>query len=243
MSTEQRKVDALQLIFSVFLGILLVVVIGVGVWTFYPQPFGPNSPEQERLEELYKEQEMLGRTSEKAPSTAEQDAEFRRIQDEIDEVNDAMSDRRDSWAVGTSIILLSFATLLMAVSLFLPEHVRVFSNGVLLGGVFTVIYGTGWSFAGGDTRARFWVVLVALGLSVLFGYLRFVRRREGRDAAPSASLAGSAAAVPPRAPSAADGTAAAPEDAAALASLTARVEALEARAAAAADALRGADRA
>ena len=83
----------------------------------------------------------------------------------------------------TSIVLLVFATALMAISLFLPEDMRVFSNGILLGGVFTVIYGTGWSFAGGDSRARFFVVLVALLLSIPFGYLRFIRGRQERGRA------------------------------------------------------------
>lgn len=228
-ASEQRKADALQFIFSLFLGILLVVVVGVGVWTFYSDPYGPNSPAQEQLEELYQEQEQLNMKSGgvKTPSAADQ-AEQKRIQDEIDAINDSMTDGRNAWAVNTSIILLTFATILMAVSLFLPEHMRVFSNGVLLGGLFTMIYGTGWSFAGGDSRARFWVVLVALLLSVLFGYLRFIRGRH-EDATPVA--VGGAA-----------GAAIGSDEAGQLSVLAARVAALEARASAAAAALGGEER-
>ncbi|MDZ4168651.1 MAG: hypothetical protein U1E26_03205 [Coriobacteriia bacterium] len=225
VQTDTRRADALQLIFSLFLGILLVVVVGVGVWTFYPQPLGENSPEQEELEELYKEQEQINmRSGGKEASLADQ-AQMKRVQDDIDAINDKMSDERDDWAVTTSIILIIFATVLMAISLFLPEHLRVFSNGFLLGGMFTLIYGTGWSFAGGDTRARFWVVLVALFLSVGIGYLRFIRGRQDKTEAAASGLAAS-------------GEAAA-TDAGALSELSVRVAELERRSAAAAAALSG----
>lgn len=227
MATEARRADALQLIFSFFLALLLTVLIGAGVWTFYPDPLGPNSPKQERLEELFKQQERLNiSTGKGGEATAQQQAELRRVQDEIDKINDEMADIRSSWAINTSIILLTFATMLMAISLFLPEHLKVFSNGVLLGGLFTVIYGTGWSFAGGNSRARFFVILVAVLLAVAFGYLRFIRGRKQREAAASAAAA-------------TGGVSGASVAAEGLESLTARVAALETRAAAAAEALRG----
>lgn len=231
MTTETRRVDALQLIFSVFLGILLVVLIGVGVWTFYPDPYGQNSPAMEQMEELNKQMEQVNIASGKDEPTAVQQARMKKIQDEMDALNDQMSEGRDDWAVVTSVILLTFATILMAISLFLPDHMRVFSNGVLLGGLFTVIYGTGWSFAGGDSRARFFVVLVALLLTVLFGYLRFIRGRRAKEAAVAPVVAGSTPAVK-----------GAVADAGALATLSARVDALESRAAAAAAALAPEDR-
>jgi hypothetical protein len=115
----------------------------------------------------------------------------------------------------------------MAISLFLPEHMKVFSNGVLLGGLFSVIYGTGWSFAGGDSRARFYVVLAALVLSLGIGYLRFIRER--LDMAESAAEATAAA-------GAVQGPTASVEPGA-LADLASRVTELERRAAAAAAAL------
>ncbi len=224
---ETRKIDGLQLIFSLFLGALLVVVVGVGVWTFYPQPYGQNSPEQQELDRLYEEQGRLdGKESGEGKDITE-DPEWRRIQNEIQEVNNRMQAGRDAWAVNTSIILLVFATVLMAISLFLPEHMKVFSNGILLGGLFTVVYGTGWSFAGGDSRARFFVVLAALALSVLFGYLRFILRNRRAQALEGAVVTAPAGGVTPGVPTGA-GTA----DVGSLASLEARVAALEAREAA-----------
>lgn len=227
MASEAKRGDALQFIFSFFLGLLLVVFVGVGVWTFYPQPFDNTSPEQRELDRLYRQQGNVDKAGVPTQNTAESE----RIQKQIDALNQKMQKSRDRWAVGTSIILLGFATLLMAVSLFLPEHMKVFSNGVLLGGVFSVLYGTGWSFAGGDSRARFYVVLVALVLSIAIGYLRFIRERMGvhRGAVVASPLPAEGGVAEP-----------VPTDAS-FSALSARVAELERRAAAAAVAL-GAER-
>lgn len=224
---ETKRGDALQLIFSFFLGILLVVFVGVGVWTFYPEPYRASSPEQEELNKLYRQ---LGTIEGKEKPTPSEQAEIDRLRARIDEINQTMQKKRDRWAVNTSIILLAFATLLMAISLLLPEHLKVFSNGILLGGVFTVLYGTGWSFAGQEARARFYVVLAALVLSLAFGYLRFIRGRATDLRAAQAAQSGSAPPLP-GAPAAGQADA--------IAELSERVAELERRAAGAAAALGG----
>jgi Flp pilus assembly protein TadB len=221
MATEAKRGDALQFIFSLFLGVLLAVFVGVGVWTFYPQPFEQNSVEQRELDRLYREQSQLFDGKE-APVN---NPEAERIQKRIDELNQQMQEKRDEWSRNTSIVLVAFATVLMAVSLTLPETMKVFSNGFLLGGMFTLIYGTGWSFAGGDSRARFYVVAVALLLSVGFGYLRFIRGR--KEAAQAAAVAGGPAV----------GAVSGELDQGELSDISRRVAELERRAAAAAEAL------
>lgn len=222
MSTDPKRVDALQLIFSVFLGLLLVVFIGVGMWTFYPGPMDQDSPQEQELQKLYREQERLYGKQGGLQQPVDE-AEIERIQTRIDELQKERQALQDDWARNTSIIILVFATLLMAISLFLPDHMRVFSNGILLGGLFSVIYGTGWSFAGGDSRARFFVVAAALALALGIGYMRFIRSKRGSAEQPVAQpvVAG-------------DGVVVDTASGAAVAELSARVEALEARIAAAA---------
>ncbi len=220
MAGETKRADVLQFIYSFFLGLLIVVFIGVGVWTFYPEPFQRQREEQREIDRLYRQ--MGNIQGKDGTTTPAEQARIEELQRKIDALNDKMQGSRDQWAVNTSIILLGFATLLMAISLLLPEHMKVFSNGVLLGGVFSVIYGTGWSFAGGDSRARFFVVAVALALSVAIGYLRFVRERKDKAAAVAETSEGGEATV-----------AATP----AFAELTSRVEELERRTSAAAVAL------
>ena len=53
---------------------------------------------------------------------------------------DGMPSNYNQWRLTTGIILLVCATVLLAVSLFLPDVQAVLSNGLLLGGVFTMVY-------------------------------------------------------------------------------------------------------
>jgi hypothetical protein len=64
----------------------------------------------------------------------------------------------------------------MAVSLVRADQLPVISNGLLLGGVFTMLYGVGWIVASDRSITRFLVMTVALVITLGLGYLRFVRR-------------------------------------------------------------------
>ena len=81
------------------------------------------------------------------------------------------------WARTTSIVLIILATLTMAVSLM--RSPPVLGNGLLLGGVFTMVYGVGWIISSEATVARFVVMTVALVVTLGLGYLRFVGRESG----------------------------------------------------------------
>lgn len=212
MAADKQR-DMLQTIFSFFLGLMILAFIGVGVNTFLPEPYQRHSNEQE---ELFEQQMRIDRTRGKDGELAPaQQAEYDRIQDRIDELNDRIEAERKVWARDTSIVLIAFATLVMAISLVRSEQLKLLSNGLLLGGLFTMIYGTGWSIFSGDDYVRFGVIAAALLVSVALGYLKFVR---GRKAAPVAA----GGATPPSAE---------------LATLEARLAELERRATAAAEAL------
>ena len=62
------------------------------------------------------------------------------------------------WQLTTGIILLVCATVILAISLFLPELQAVLSNGILLGGVFTMIYAVGVTVSSNSSIVRFIVV-------------------------------------------------------------------------------------
>lgn len=90
----------------------------------------------------------------------------------------------DAWQVNNGIIMLVCATILLAVSLFLPEDQGVLSNGILLGGIFTMLGAVGVTFGAQQGVMRFVVITVALAITVAIGYLKFVRnRRAGAHAA------------------------------------------------------------
>ncbi|WIY82500.1 hypothetical protein [Propionimicrobium sp. PCR01-08-3] len=99
----------------------------------------------------------------------------------------AYQDASDQWYLITSIILLICATAILAISLFLPEKQGVLSNGLLLGGIFTMLYAVGVSFSAETSYVRLAVMAVALAVTIGIGYLKFVRRRGPAVAAAATS--------------------------------------------------------
>jgi len=93
---------------------------------------------------------------------------------------DGRPDQYVGWQLTTGIVLLICATIILAVSLFLPETQAVLSNGILLGGVFTMIYAVGMTVSSNVSVLRFVVVAIALAVTIAIGYLKFVRGRAAR---------------------------------------------------------------
>jgi Tfp pilus assembly protein FimV len=210
----------LQAIFAVFLGLMITAVVGVGVYTFHPSPADAT---QEQVDALYQQRGQIDGCSGTIPKecrsweqlTAAERQEIEEISAQVTVLEEQLRTERESWSQSTSIILITLATVLMAISLLLGESLTVLSNGILLGGLFTMLYGVGWGIASGNSMTRFVVLVVALLVSLLLGYLKFVR---GRGAARAAASGASVPAVAGEAP-----------DTTALADLSSRVADLEAR--------------
>lgn len=171
---KPKSSNALQIIFSFFLGLMVTAFIGVGVYTFYPQP---EARYETKLQDLYRQQEDVQNFKEPSSLSDSDRAKLKRIQADIRELEDERQDEREIWGRNTSIILITFATIVMAISLIRADQLRIMSNGLLLGGLFTMIYGTGWIIATGTSKARFFVMLFALIMTIVLGYVRFVRER------------------------------------------------------------------
>jgi hypothetical protein len=214
MATADRQRYALQTIFSFFLGLMVLAFIGVGVNTFYPSPESGHEPERQAIQS---EMDAINASGEKTLD-ATQTAKMRQLEAKQSTLQQQIDKEMRPWARTTSIILVIFATLVMMVSLVRSEQLRVLSNGLLLGGLFTMLYGIGWVIFSGESTARFVVMAFALLVSLGLGYLKFVRQRAETTATAAARVE------------------VASEE---LGGLEARVAALEARAAAAAAALGG----
>jgi hypothetical protein len=188
VASVDRQHYALQTIFSFFLGLMVVAFIGVGVNTFYPSP---GDRYQAQLQPLFDQQATLnagGKTLTPAEQVQAQD-----LQKQLNVLEARQRVEEQSWQLNTSIVLVVFATLVMGVSLVRSDQLRVLSNGLLLGGLFTMVYGMGWTIASGSSNARFFVVLFALAVTIALGYVKFVRLR---NAAPATT---DTAAAPPEA--------------------------------------------
>ena len=178
MANPRRQRGALQLIFAFFLGLMVTAFIGVGVYTFYP-------PGLERFQDetrvLYDQQQQIRDARRAEGLTEAEQAKLAALAERTREAEKEMRDYQENWARMTSIILIVLATFVMAVSLIRADQLPVINNGLLLGGVFTMLYGTGWILWSGDSRARFWVMAFALLITLLLGYIRFVRGRAAKE--------------------------------------------------------------
>lgn len=177
-SHPEWQSGALQAIFAVFLGIIIAVVVGVGVSTFHSNPADDT---RQQLETLYQQQEQG-----KFPD-ATVTAEDRAVQEQIMALEAVAQEQEQDWAASTSLIVIVIATGLLAgaVGLARMPQAWVFSTGLLLGGIFTMLYGVVLSFMGAQSVARFAILVTALIITCGLGYLRFVRARASTAAGQS----------------------------------------------------------
>ena len=169
---EATRGSGLRTIFSFFLGLMLTAFVGVGVYTFHPPP----EQFDEQIRNLGRREQAIREA--RAPNEltiADRDS-LRAIERRRNELTDAALAARKPWGRSTSIILIVFATLAMVVSLIRADQLPVISNGLLLGGLFTMLYGVGWIIATDTSVGRFAVMTIALLITLALGYVRFVRR-------------------------------------------------------------------
>jgi hypothetical protein len=176
MAMSERS-GGLQIIFSFFLGLMVTTFIGVGVYTFHP----PNEEIQGRIDEIGREESLVRGPEATGELSPQVETRMRELREERDALYESSREARGSWGRSTSIVLIAFATLFMAISLIRSEQLPVISNGLLLGGVFTMVYGVGWIVASDTSVARFVVITIALVITLTLGYMRFVRREIGGE--------------------------------------------------------------
>lgn len=168
---SERPGAGLSTIFAIFLGLMVTAFIGVGVYTYYPEPDTFN----ERINELDRQHQAIASSKTPDALTADDRSRMQLLVDERNRLQDELRRAREAWGRRTSIILIALATLTMAVSILGAARLPVVSNGLLLGGVFTMLYGVGWIIATDTSTARFLVITAALAITLGLGYLRFVR--------------------------------------------------------------------
>ena len=161
----------LRTIFAFFLGLMLTAFVGVGVYTFNPPP---NRFDNELRDLGRKEQALRDVRAPNELTSADRDS-LQAMERRRNELIDAAAAARIPWARTTSITLIVVATLAMAASLIGADRLQVISNGLLLGGLFTMLYGVGWIIATDTSVARFVVITIALAITLALAYARFVR--------------------------------------------------------------------
>lgn len=147
----------IKYIYALFLGLLLAVFVGVGVATFYT---GPTAPDYSSYEKIA----VNGSCAEQAAQQAELDQQYDRYQDEL-----AVYNRN------ASLYNLTGALIILIIALTTATKLAVISDGLLLGGVFSLLYSTGLGLSTGDSQFRFIVATIGLLIAIFLGYWKFLR--------------------------------------------------------------------
>lgn len=184
---DVRQSGGLQIIFAIFLGLMVTAFVGVGVHTFHPSS---ETEFRSQVRDLSRQEQTIKNSKAPEELTQEDRGRMQELRDERNKVRDAQQASLRSWGRKTSILLIAFATLSMVISLVRPEQLPVISNGLLLGGVFTMVHGVGLCIATDTSIARFLVMTVALVITLVLGYVRFVRDRAPSTAQDEVRMAG-----------------------------------------------------
>ncbi len=149
----------LKLVYTFFLGVLLAIFVGVGIGTFYKSPAAPHFPVE--LNGYGKEQCM---TEEQVAKQREYDRKLEKYQEQMKPYNR-----------NVSIISLAAGVVFLTLSLIFEKRIKIIADGIMLGGLFLLIYSTGRGFAAEDSKYVFVTVSVGLVAVLFLGYHRFVR--------------------------------------------------------------------
>lgn len=147
----------LKIAYSFFLGILLAVFTGVGIAAFYSQPAMPKWPVELNI------------------VNKEQTPDQQKLQKDFDAKQEVWNQKMKPYNRNVSIAALAIAVLFVAASLLFERKIKVLADGVMLGGVFTLLYSMGRGFASQDSKYSFVVSAIGLAVAFALGYMRFIR--------------------------------------------------------------------
>jgi len=141
----------LTTIYTFALGLIVAAFTEIGIYTFVKDP--PSDMSDYFVDH-----------------TTATEAELKEREEKRETHRDQM--RRFHCTVST--LSLIFATALLAVSLNLPSKLVILSDGVLLGGVFSLVFGVGLGIHTGEKVFRFVVAAASMIIALSLGYLKFV---------------------------------------------------------------------
>lgn len=148
----------IEALYKLFIALMIALFVGFGISVFYPGPTAPDYPTG-----------LVNKSSDEL-TVAEQEA-----QTDYDNQSKIYQDDFAVYSRTVSVVAIIFSVLLLIVSLTLLSGVAVINDGVLFGGIFTLLYGIIRSFMSESSKVQFSAVTVGLVIALVLGYLRFVR--------------------------------------------------------------------
>jgi len=154
----------IKFIYTLFLALLIALFVGLGIDAFYP---GPKAPEYPPILQIAKPVSNCAQTTEEI--TAQND--FNKAQEKF---------MKESQVYNrfVSIVSLAAAIIILILSLTLLNKIKMIADGILLGGVFTTVYGIIRGVTTDNSQFRFMIVVIGLIIALTLGYIKFIRPKE-----------------------------------------------------------------
>lgn len=120
-------------------------------------------------------------------STTKEPSEEQRIQEQ------AYSEKRVEFEKTTlsdynrnvSLIVLCCAVIVLAIALIFDKKLGTVADGLLLGGIFTLLYGIGRGFSVDSNIFRFLVATLGLAITIILGFIKFAPKIKAPNPAKS----------------------------------------------------------
>lgn len=164
-NSNKNKEDnmVLKLIYTFLIGIFLAVFVGVGIAAFYSGPKRPEAPASIKY--------AFSETDKKEALSAEYKAEI----EKYDQAEKEYQLQSQTYNKNVSIYSLIASILIVITSLTLFKNILFIADGLLLGGVLTLLYSVIRGFDTQDNMFRFIVVSIGLFISLFLGYTKFIK--------------------------------------------------------------------
>lgn len=154
----------LKYTYSFFVAILLATFVGVGIAAFYKAPKYPEYP----IETKPISMAPTGEVTESAQMQQER-INFEKESREFQKENEIYNKNVSTIAIAASLLILT-------ASITLLSRIDFISDGLMIGGIFTLTYAIVRGFNAGDELYRFIVVSIGLAVTLFLGYWKFVRK-------------------------------------------------------------------
>lgn len=168
---------ALKIMYTIFLALLVALFVGLGISAFYPAPKMPEYPKALERKPYIAPVDVSSQSLTPAPETTEEKKMREEFEDASDKYNKELLPRYNR---NVSIASMIAAVIVLVISLVFVKRIEFLSDGLLLGGVLTLLYSVIRGFMGEDNRYRFAVVTVGLVVALILGYVKFIKPSENK---------------------------------------------------------------
>ncbi len=183
MADQDKRPGVMQVILSLLIGLALAALVGLGVQAAYPVP----SQSEAKLQDLDAQVKAIEKARAAAGGLSmKHEAIYQKSLAEFDAEKKVAQAARGGWVSTVTVILLAVGAILAGASLFLLSRLPLVSNGMMLGGFFTMWYAVYWAFTQSGSSIRFIALAVAGFVTIVVGYLRVLSARKVVEPTPAA---------------------------------------------------------